>query len=178
MLSCVAILHGGKEETMKKRILALAMAVVTVLGTFGAITVFAKEPIAISTTAITQIEFNKIYTAADKGTKYDGNLFLCSDYDGIDPYFDGVRVNDWFEFDVQVEKAGDYHFCFSFGWTEPSGVYNVSVDGGEPVTLKNTVTGLAWRDWIDSTEASITLSEGKHTVKVVMGSDGPNLHAF
>ena len=49
---------------------------------------------------------------------------------------------------------------FSFGWVEATGTYSVSVDGSEPIRLQNTVKGLGWRDWVDSSEAQVSLIAG------------------
>lgn len=159
-----------------KRILAATLAALLTLSTMAVLPIAADSAVTLSDSGITRIIFGEIYTDADKGTAFDGNLYLEKNLGPA--YFDGVRNGDWFEFGINVETAGDYHFCFSFGWVEPTGTYAVSVDGGEPIRLQNTVKGVNWRDWMDSSEAQVTLTKGEHTVRVTMGCDGPNLYAM
>ena len=159
-----------------QRILAAALAVLLTLSTVSVLPIAADSTVNLAAGKITQIVFGEIYTDADKGTSFGGNLYLEKNLGPA--YFDGVRNGDWFEFKIYAETAGDYHFCFSFGWVEPTGTYAVSVDGGEPIRLQNTVKGVNWRDWMDSSEAQLTLTKGEHTVRVTMGCDGPNLYAM
>ena len=159
-----------------KRIAATTLACLMILSTLCVLPVSAAKTTTVAEGKITQIVFGEIYTDADKGTSFGGNLYLEKNLGPA--YFDGVRNGDWFEFKIHAETAGDYHFCFSFGWVEPTGTYAVSVDGGEPIHLQNTVKGVNWRDWMDSSEAQLTLTKGEHTVRVTMGCDGPNLYAM
>ena len=159
-----------------KRIAAAALACVLMLSALCGLPISAGSTVTVADGKLTQIVFGEIYTDADKGTVFSGNLYLEKNLGPT--YFDGVRTNDWFEFKINVEKAGDYHFCFSFGWVVAAGTYSVSVDGGEPIRLQNEVKGVNWRDWIDSTEAQVSLSAGEHTIRVTMGGDGPNLYAM
>ena len=159
-----------------KRIAATTLACLMMLSTLCALPVSAAKSTAVAEGKLTQIVFGEIYTDADKGTAFSGNLYLEKNLGPA--YFDGVRNGDWFEFKLDVAKAGDYHFCFSFGWVEPTGTYSVSVDGGEPIKLQNTVKGINWRDWTDSSEAQVSLTAGEHTVRVTMGCDGPNLYSM
>ncbi len=94
-----------------------------------------------------------------------------------DPYFDGVRPGDWFTIPVSVEKAGDYHFCFSFGWLDSTGSYTVSC-GDASVDLNNTVPGRGWRDFVDSSEATIRLEAGEQVIRVDCRTAGPNIRAL
>ena len=75
--------------------------------------------VTVASDALTQIVFGEIYTDTDQGVAFGGNLYLEKNLGPA--YFDGVRNGDWFEFKINVEKAGDYHFCFSFGWVEATG---------------------------------------------------------
>ena len=161
---------------MPKRILAAFLSVVLLLGALCVLPVAAGEAVTVSGDQLTEIVFSEIFTAADKGDTYSGNLYIET---GLGPaYFDGVRNGDWFEFGINVEKAGDYHFCFSFGWLDATGTYNVSVDGGEPIRINNAVSGKGWRHWVNSSEAQVNLTAGAHTVRVTMGCDGPNLYSL
>ena len=164
------------KKSKLKRLLATVLAGMMTFSAFAVFTVSAGDAVTVSDGTLTEIIFGEIFTAADKGSTYSGNLYIETTLGPA--YFDGVRNGDWFEFDVNVEKAGDYHFCFSFGWVEPTGTYSVSVDGGAPIHLQNTVKGINWRDWMDSSEASLALTQGEHTIRVTMGCDGPNLYAM
>lgn len=159
-----------------KRILAACLSVFMLSGSLCVLPVSAGETVTVSGDKLTEMVFAEIFTPADKGSTYSGNLYIET---GLGPaYFDGVRNGDWFEFKIHAETAGDYHFCFSFGWVEATGTYSVSVDGGEPIRLQNTVKGVNWRDWTDSSEAQVSLAAGEHTVRVTMGCDGPNLYSM
>ncbi len=164
------------KTSVLTRTLAVILSCILLLSVFSVLCVSAEETVKISDGKLTQIVFGEIYTDDDKGTAFDGNLYLEKNLGPA--YFDGVRNGDRFEFKINVEKAGDYHFCFSFGWVEATGIYAVSVDGGDPIHLQNTVKGLGWRDWIDSSEAQVSLTAGEHTVRVTMGCDGPNLYSM
>ena len=122
----------------------------------------------------TQVVFGEIYEDADKGTLFDGNLYIEKNLGPA--YFDGVRTNDWMEFKVNVATAGDYDVCMVFGWLDHTGVYTIFVDGAEVGKIENKVPGTDWRAWTDSSSIKINLTEGEHTVRVVMGSDGPNVY--
>lgn len=159
-----------------KRLLALTLASFLSLGALGVVPVSADTAVSVSGKNVTQIVFGEMFTAADKGKTYDGNLYVETNLGPA--YLDGVRSGDWFTFPIRVEQSGDYHFCFTFGWVAPAGTYAVSVDGGEPIHLQNTVNGYGWRDWCDSSEATVSLTAGEHTVRVTMGGDGPNLYAM
>lgn len=159
-----------------KRIAAATLACLMMLTSLCVLPISAAKTTTVADGKLTRIVFGEIYTDADKGAAFGGNLYLEKNLGPA--YFDGVRNGDWFEFKINVEKAGDYHFCFSFGWVAATGTYAVSVDGGEPVNLQNTVKGINWRDWIDSSEAQMTLSAGEHTLCVTMGCDGPNIYSM
>ncbi len=125
---------------------------------------------------VISVVFGEIYTDADKGTKFDGNLILEKNLGPT--YFDGVRTGDWMEFTINVETAGDYNVCMVFGWLDHTGVYTIFVDGAEVGKIENTIPGTDWRAWTDSSTMKINLTEGEHTVRVVMGSDGPNVYGI
>ena len=159
-----------------KRVASFTLACLLCLSTLCVLPVSAGDAVTVREGRMTQVVFGEVFTAADKGKTYSGNLYVETTLGPA--YFDGVRNGDWFEFKINVEKAGDYHFCFSFGWVNATGTYSVSVDGGTAVKLQNSVQGINWRDWIDSSEGQMTLSAGEHTVRVTMGCDGPNLYSM
>ena len=130
--------------------------------------------IDVSGEGSTQVVFGEIYEDADKGTLFDGNLHIEKNLGPA--YFDGVRTNDWMEFKINVETAGDYDVCMVFGWLDHTGVYTILMDGAEVGKIENTIPGTDWRVWMDSSSIKINLTEGEHTVRVVMGSDGPNVY--
>lgn len=130
--------------------------------------------IDVSGEGSTQVVFGEIYEDADKGTLFDGNLHIEKNLGPA--YFDGVRTNDWMEFKINVATAGDYDVCMVFGWLDHTGTYKIHVDGTEVAVIQNQIPGTDWRAWTDSTSVKINLTEGEHTVRVVMGSDGPNVY--
>ena len=159
-----------------RRILAATLAVLLIVSNFAVLPVIAEDATSVSDSQVTEIVFGEIFTDADKGTAFGGNLYLEKSMGPA--YFDGVRNGDFFEFDINIEKAGNYDLCFSFGWLDDTGTYNISLDGGDPVTLRNTVTGRGWRTWCDSSRVKVNFTQGKHTVRVTMGGDGPNLYSM
>lgn len=166
----------GTRMKLFKRVTAAALACLMMLTCLCILPISAVDTVTVASDALTQIVFGEIYTDTDQGVAFGGNLYLEKNLGPA--YFDGVRNGDWFEFKINVEKAGDYHFCFSFGWVEATGTYSVSVDGSEPIRLQNTVKGLGWRDWVDSSEAQVSLTAGEHIFRVTMGCDGPNLYSM
>ncbi len=159
-----------------KRILAATLAVLLIMSNFAVLPVIAEDATSVSGSQTTEIVFGEIFTDDDKGTAFGGNLYLEKSMGPA--YFDGVRNGDFFEFEINVETAGDYDLCFSFGWLDKTGTYNISVDGGEPIRLQNTIAGRGWRTWCDSSRAQVNFSQGKHTIRVTMGGDGPNLYSM
>ncbi len=164
------------KHSKRKRVLAAVLACILSFSAFAVFPASAGDAVTVSDNKLTEVVFGEIFTDADKGTSFGGNLYLEKTLGPV--YFDGVRNGDFFEFDINVEKAGDYHFCFFFGWLDQTGTYDVSFDGGEPIQLKNSVSGKGWRHWVNSTEAQVSLTAGAHTVRVTMGSDGPNLYSM
>ena len=160
----------------RKRFLSCILATMLIMSHVAVLPIAADDSISVRAAGITQIVFGEIFSPNDKGNTYNGNLYVVTTLGPA--YFDGVRNGDTFEFQINVEKAGDYHFCFSFGWVEATGTYDVSVDGGAPIHLQNTIKGLGWRDWIDSSEGKMTLSAGVHTIRITMRCDGPNLYSM
>ena len=157
-----------------KRVSAVALACLMMLSALCVLPVSAAKTTTVAEGKITQIVFGEIYTDADKGTKFDGNLVLEKNLGPT--YFDGVRTGDWMEFTINVETAGDYNVCMVFGWLDHTGVYTIFVDGAEVGKIENKIPGTDWRVWTDSSTMKINLTEGEHTVRVVMGSDGPNVY--
>ena len=129
----------------------------------------AAERVSISASAPTVIY------VSEQSDAHGGNLYREASLG--DPYFDGVRPGDWFTIPVSVEKAGDYHFCFSFGWLDSTGSYTVSC-GDASVDLNNTVPGRGWRDFVDSSEATIRLEAGEQVIRVDCRTAGPNIRAL
>lgn len=156
------------------RPVALCLALFMLSGALfplGVLSVFAGTTTTIRNDRVTTIYVSEVYDEAV------GQLYNETNQ-GADPYFERVRTGDWFTVKVKVEKTGDYHFCFSFGWLDATGTYHVQVDGGETITLRNTVSGTGWRSWKDTSDMPIHLTEGEHTIKVTMGCDGPNIRAL
>ena len=120
------------------------------------------------------VAFGNMYTQADRGSLFDGELNLKQNSDAA--YFSGVAKNDWMEFCIHPEKNGEYSVCMVFGGTDGMSTYTVYVDGCKAATIKNKVSGSDSDTQTNSTDAKIHLTEGVHTVRVVMESDGPNLY--
>ena len=165
-----------KRKPVLKRLLCGLMAGLLCVSSLCVMPLAASDAITILENKPTQIIFGDIFSDADKGKTFSGNLYLEKTLGPT--YFDGVRSGDWFEFKINVEKAGEHHFCFSFGWLDHTGTYNVSVDGGEAVTVRNSVAGINWRDWTDSSSGKLMLTAGEHTIRVTMSSSGPNLYGM
>ena len=123
-----------------KRIAATTLACLMMLSTLCTLPVSAVGTTTVAEGKLTQIVFGEIYTDADKGTAFDGNLYLEKNLGPA--YFDGVRNGDWFEFKLDVAKAGDYHFCFSFGWVAATGTYSVNINNKKPIKLQNTIKNI------------------------------------
>lgn len=158
------------------RFLCLLLATLMLMSSICILPITAADSVTVTASGVTEIVFGEIFTDADKGTSFGGNLYIERNLGPA--YFDGIRNGDFFEFGINVEAAGDYHLCFSFGWPEPTGTYTITVDDGAPIKLQNTVKGLGWRDWCNSSDTSLSLTAGAHTVRVVMGCDGPNLYSM
>ena len=88
-----------------KRILAATLAVLLIMSNFAVLPVIAEDATSVSDSQVTEIVFGEIFTDADKGTAFGGNLYLEKSMGPV--YFDGVRNGDFFEFDINIEKAGN-----------------------------------------------------------------------
>ncbi len=162
------------KHTILRRVAAtliLLALLLPILPAVGTLPVSAGTMITIFGDKETTIYVSEVYDEA-VGQLYNETTI------GPDPYFERVRPGDWFTVKVNVEKTGDYHFCFSFGWLDYTGLYHLQVDDGETVTLSNTISGRHWRDWVNTIDAPLSLTEGEHTIKVTMSSGGPNIRAL
>lgn len=116
---------------------------------------------------------------ATQYTEYKDNsegaeLFIASDEIG-DLYFDYIRTGDTFTYTIDVESAGTYNLCLTFGWVDKTGTYDIDIDGTKVGTLVNTADGLGWRIWTNTNPIAINLTKGQHTLKITNCTDGPNL---
>ncbi len=155
---------------MKIRILISVLIVIVALtAAFGAVAAFADNAVTVCRDKVTVMYVSECCSG------FEGNLYRETNLG--DPYFDGVRSGDFFEIPINVEESGEYHFCFMFGWVDATGNYTVDIDGNT-VNLQNTVVGRGWRDWVDTSEQSITLTAGRHTLRVTNNTAGPNIRGF
>ncbi len=174
----------GKEHTMKlkgnfiARTLALLLAAILLGGTVP-LGISAAETTTVSPTALTTIVLADACESFGHINGGAGQLYVETTLG--EPYFDSVRPGDRIDLKVRVEKAGTYQWCVVSGWAKDAanGVFRLFLDG-EQITepLTNTVPGVDWRTWLDSTPGTVELPAGEHTLSLVTDSAGPNLYAL
>lgn len=162
---------------MKKttvRAVALLVAVVLLLGLVP-ITAAAKEPVTVSASGTTRIVLADAYETI---TPVGETIYLETNLGA--PYFDRVRNGDSLTLRLRVEASGTYQWCMVTGWANDfaNGTFTMFVDGTEVGTIVNQVPGAGWRTWLDTTATTVELTEGEHEVKILFGSDGPNVYAM
>ncbi len=169
-----------KRNLCIRKWLSVCLAVLLLGGTLSVLPVLpvsAAQVVTIRGNGLTTIYVSEVYSELfpknPNGTHLYNDTAQCDD-----PYFENLRAGDAFTVQINVLKTGDYHFCFSFGWIDARGDYTVQIDNEEPVRLRNTVSGIDWRIWMDSSDAKIHLTEGEHTMRVTVNCDGPNIRAM
>jgi hypothetical protein len=157
------------------RKLTLLVLVLSLLLSISAITIYAEEVpvIKVANDRTTKIIMATQYTEY-KDNSEGAELYIASDDIG-DVYFDYIRTGDTFAYTIDVESAGTYNMCLTFGWVDSTGSYTIELDGTEVGVLESKVDGLGFRVWTNSTPYALNLSKGQHTLKITNGTDGPNL---
>ena len=105
---------------------------------------------------------------------------VAGEQDNCGIYFDDVGVNEWFTVKLNIAKAGNYKVAFSTGWGKGhvAGNFKLELDGQEIGTLVNTVEGIDWRSWKNTSEITVTLPAGAATLRVTSLGSGPNIRAL
>ncbi len=164
LAGCLAALVLGGVLSM-----LLVLSVVPAASAASAVTIRGN---GLTTIYVSEV-YDELFPKNPNGAHLYNDTAQCDD-----PYFERVRAGDAFTVKINVLKTGDYHFCFSFGWIAVRGNYTVQIDDEAPVHLNNTVSGIDWRVWTDSSDAEIHLTEGEHTMRVTVNCDGPNIRAM
>lgn len=132
--------------------------------------------IKIATDRTTKILMTSQYAEYGKGS--EGIIYVDQTSDGMGVnYFDAVRSGDYFVYNIDVVQAGKYTLNMYFGWADATGKYTIILDGTELGTLQNEIASPGWRDWTASSPFELNLTEGKHTLKIINNTGGPNLYA-
>ena len=158
--------------------LVTALLTLTLLVGMIPVTALAANVPTVSADGITRIVLADAYESIGHVSKDMGNIYLETTLG--DPYFDGVRIGDTLTMHINVEKAGTYQWCMVTGWAKDvkNGTFTLYIDGEEAARLVNQVGGIEWRVWLDTTHGTVTLPAGNHELKIVFGSDGPNVMAI
>ena len=163
--------------TMKQtliRSLALLIAAVMLMGLIP-MAISAKEPATVKAAGTTRLVLADVY---DKITPVGETIYLEKTLG--EPYFDRVRKGDSLTFRVNVAKGGTYNWGMVTGWAAGAGhgTFTLMVDGTEASKIINQVGGAGWRSWLDTTPATVELTEGEHEITIIFHTDGPNVYAI
>lgn len=114
-------------------------------------------------------------------TDYDlianpANTEPCRDENGILNVGE-MSAGTYLTYEITVEKSGDYDLVFRYAANRsPNGIYQILVDDQVAVNrVQFTDTG-GWQTWQTSESYKITLTEGRHTLKINVTGEGSNLH--
>jgi hypothetical protein len=101
------------------------------------------------------------------------DIETCSD--GASCYDVGyVEAGEWLAYDINVTTSGSYVFSTRVAATASGASFHVEVDGANvsgPIAVPNTGD---WDRWSDVASKSITLSAGRHTLKLVADANDFN----
>jgi hypothetical protein len=114
-------------------------------------------------------------TSGNSGGVYRNNsvdLQVCSDTGG--GYNLGwTKAGEWLIYSVNVTASGTYSVDVRAASNGTGGTLHIEVDGVDKTgTIAIPNTG-GWQVWKTITKTGVALTAGKHTVRVVMDSNGP-----
>jgi len=81
-----------------------------------------------------------------------------------------TRAGEWMNYTVNVAKAGTFTFDVRQAMASTGGSFHIEVDGKNvtgAMAFKNTGN---WKTWGNVTKSGISLTAGKHTIRVVIDS--------
>ena len=145
-----------------KRILAIILSVVMLIGCVAVSISATEEPTAANTA-----ESGKalVYPAANsKATDADpaSALAIATGNKG-ESFYNAVRRGDTFEISVYVKDAGTYYLSAGAAFADASPSFSFTVDGVEYYEA-NTVAGTDYRTWFTTTPVAVQMTEGWHTI--------------
>ena len=89
-----------------------------------------------------------------------------------------IEAGEWLEYTVNVEQTGTFEFTFRYssGSNTGGGPFHLEIDS-VPVANNITVpfTGTSWNVWASKTIAGVSLTAGKHVLRVYFDKGGLNL---
>jgi hypothetical protein len=87
-----------------------------------------------------------------------------------------VDAGEWLAYDVTVEASGKYRFVVRLSSPANNTAFHLEVDGvnvSGPVKVPNTGS---FHNWTDVVAATVQLSAGQHTVKLVADKNRFNIN--
>lgn len=85
-----------------------------------------------------------------------------------------IETNDWMEYAVDVKSAGQYKATFRLGSINSTGLIYVYVDGVK-ISQLNVPNTTGWQTYT-STAVNLTLTAGKHFIKLFAATGGFNVN--
>lgn len=110
--------------------------------------------------------------ACDRGDGVD--METTSDPKGGECNVAWTRAQEWLEYDVLVRNGRSYSITARVASGSSGKALTLSVDGTNVATL--TAPSQGWQSWQDRTTPPITLSAGRHTIRVKFDTDDVNLN--
>jgi hypothetical protein len=89
-----------------------------------------------------------------------------------------IREDEWLNYTIDVQQAGDYQFAFRVASRSAGGLFHLEVDGADvsgPITF--AATG-GWQNWTTVYAGPIALAEGPQVLRIHMDGRSFNLNHF
>lgn len=83
-----------------------------------------------------------------------------------------TKAGEWDEYSLNVAKAGKYDFSARVASYKPGGTFHVEVDGVNVTGAITIPSTGGWENWVTVGKSSISLTAGKHVVRLKMDTAG------
>ena len=81
-------------------------------------------------------------------------------------------AGEWLNYSVDVTDAGLYTIEFRVASNGPGGKFHLEVDGTDVTQLLTVPNTWGWQNWTTITKSNVTLTRGRHVLRLVMDSAG------
>jgi hypothetical protein len=93
---------------------------------------------------------------------------------GVRKYVGWTRAGEWLDYSIIVAKTGKYDFFTQVAAAGAGGAFHIEVDGKAvtgSISVKNTAS---WEAFATVSTTGLSLTAGKHVVRIVMDKNGVN----
>ena len=88
-----------------------------------------------------------------------------------------TEADEWIIYTIDVNKSADYEFVTRVASENSGGNFSIEINGVSTEDLISVPNTGGWQDWI-SISSTISLTEGVHELKFVVGSGEFNVNWF